>query len=62
MKPFNTEKYKEELDRMDIKYTIDSNPSPEKVEKIKKMLETRNSRLAQLVEDYRSGKLKVPKV
>lgn len=60
MKIFKTEDYKEYFDKMGISYSIDSNPSPERIEKIKKMLESRNARLAKLVEDYRSGKLQMP--
>jgi hypothetical protein len=44
---------------MGVVYTIDANPSPEKIERIKKSIERRDERLKQMVEDYRSGKLKI---
>lgn len=56
MKTFETKEFIKELDRMGVVYTIDSNPSPEKIEKIKKSIEKRDERLKQMVEDYRSGK------
>jgi predicted HAD superfamily phosphohydrolase YqeG len=61
MKTFTTKEFLKEMDKMGIEYTVDSNPSPEKVEKIKKMLEARDVRLKQLAMDYRSGKLEIPK-
>jgi hypothetical protein len=60
MKTFDTKEFLNEIDRMGMKYTIDSNPSPERIEKIKKIIEARDARLKQLVEDYRSGKLQLP--
>jgi len=59
MKTFETKEFLNELDRMGMVYTIDSNPSPERTEKIRKMMEKRDERLKQMVEDYRSGKLKI---
>ncbi len=59
MKTFETKEFIKELDRMGVVYTIDSNPSPEKIERIKKSIERRDERLKQMVEDYRSGKLKI---
>jgi hypothetical protein len=56
MKTFETKEFIKELDRMGVVYTIDSNPSPEKIERIKKSIEKRDERLKQMVEDYRSGK------
>jgi predicted DNA-binding transcriptional regulator len=56
MKTFETKEFIKELDRMGVVYTIDSNPSPEKIEKIKKSIEKRDERLRQMREDYRSGK------
>jgi CO dehydrogenase/acetyl-CoA synthase beta subunit len=55
---FGTEEFLKELDRMGIVYTIDSNPSPEKIERIKKSIEKRDERLKQMREDYLSGKFK----
>ena len=59
MKKFETKEFLKELDEMGVVYTIDSNPSPEKIERIKKSIERRDERLKQMVEDYRSGKLKI---
>ena len=56
MKKFETKEFLNELDEMGVVYTIDSNPSPERTEKIRKMMEKRDERLKQMVEDYRSGK------
>jgi CO dehydrogenase/acetyl-CoA synthase beta subunit len=56
MKVFETKEFIKELDRMGVVYTIDSNPSPEKIEKIKKSIEKRDERLRQMREDYLSGK------
>ena len=59
MKTFETKEFLNELDRIGVVYTIDYNPSPEKIERIKKSIERRDERLKQMVEDYRSGKLKI---
>lgn len=56
MKKFETKDFIKELDEIGIPYNINSNPSPEQIEKIKKMMEKRDERLKQMVEDYRSGK------
>lgn len=60
MKVFNTKEFLDELDRMGISYSIDSNPSPEKIERIKKSIEKRDAELKRIQEDYRSGKLQMP--
>ena len=59
MKKFETKEFLNELDKMGVVYTIDSNPSPEKIERLRKSIEKRDERLKQMVEDYRSGKLKI---
>ena len=59
MKKFETKEFLKELDEMGVVYTIDSNPSPEKIERLRKSIEKRDERLKQMVEDYRSGKLKI---
>jgi hypothetical protein len=56
MKTFETKEFLNELDRMGVVYTIDSNPSPEKIERLKKSIEKRDLRIKQMVEDYNSGK------
>ena len=59
MKKFETKEFLNELDRMGVVYTIDSNPSPEKIERLMKSIEKRDERIRQMQEDYRSGKLKI---
>jgi hypothetical protein len=61
MKTFATKEFVDEMKSRGIKVELNSNPSPERIEKIKKILEARDTRLKQLVEDYRSGKLEIPK-
>jgi hypothetical protein len=56
MKTFETKEFLNELDKMGVVYTIDSNPSPEKIERLKKSIEKRDLRIKQMVEDYNSGK------
>jgi len=56
MKTFETKEFLNELDKMGVVYTIDSNPSPEKIERLKKSVEKRDLRIKQMVEDYNSGK------
>lgn len=46
------------MDKLGIKYTVDRNPSPEKIEKIKKSIEKRDKMIKQMKEDYESGKFK----
>lgn len=48
----------EYMDKLGIKYTVDRNPSPEKIEKIKKSLEKRDKMIKQMKEDYELGKFK----
>ena len=56
MKTFETKEFLNELDKIGVVYTIDSNPSPEKIERLKKSIEKRDLRIKQMVEDYNSGK------
>ena len=56
MKTFETKEFLNELDKMGVVYAIDSNPSPEKIERLKKSIEKRDLRIKQMVEDYNSGK------
>jgi CO dehydrogenase/acetyl-CoA synthase beta subunit len=56
MKKFETKEFLKELDEMGVVYTIDSNPSPEKIERLRKSIEKRDERIQQMQEDYRSGK------
>ena len=56
MKTFETKEFLNELDKMGVVYPIDSNPSPEKIERLKKSIEKRDLRIKQMVEDYNSGK------
>ena len=48
----------EYMDILGIKYTVDRNPSPERIEEIKKSLAKRDERIKQMKEDYESGKFK----
>lgn len=48
----------EYMDKLGIKYTVDKNPSPEKIEKIKKSIERRDEMIKQMKEDYESGRFK----
>lgn len=48
----------EYMDKLGIKYTVDRNPSPEKIEKIKKSIEKRDEMIKQMKEDFESGKFK----
>jgi hypothetical protein len=56
MKKFETKEFLDELDRMGVTYTVNTNPTPEQVEKIKKSIERRELRMKQMIEDYNSGK------
>ncbi len=44
------------MDKVGVTYTVDQNPSPEKIERLKKSIEKRDLRIKQMVEDYNSGK------
>lgn len=44
------------MDKMGVTYTVDRNPSPEKIERLRKSIEKRDERIRQMQEDYRSGK------
>jgi hypothetical protein len=57
---FKTKEFLNELDRIGISYEVDYNPSPEKIERIKKSIEKRDAELKRIQEDYRSGKLQMP--
>ena len=48
----------EYMDKLGIKYTVDRNPSPETIEKIKKSIERRDKMIKQMKEDFESGKFK----
>jgi len=56
MKKFETKEFLDELDRMGVTYTVNTNPTPEQVEEIKKSIERRELRMKQMIEDYNSGK------
>ena len=48
----------EYMDKLGIKYTVDRNPSPEKIERIKRSIEKRDKMIKQMKEDFESGKFK----
>jgi hypothetical protein len=56
MKKIETKELFGKLDEMGISYTVNNNPSPEQIEKLKKSIEKRDLRIQQMVEDYHSGK------
>jgi hypothetical protein len=45
----------EYLDRMGLKYTLDTNPSPEKIEKIKKLIAAREEKMQHIRDGFASG-------
>ena len=46
----------EYLDKEGIAYTVDSNPSPETVERLNKIIEKREVLIKQMQDDFKSGK------
>ena len=56
MKKIETKELFGKLDEMGISYTVNNNPSPEQIEKLKKSIEKRDLRIKQMVEDYNSGR------
>ena len=56
MKKIETKELFGKLDEMGVSYTVNNNPSPEQIEKLKKSIEKRDLRIKQMVEDYNSGK------
>lgn len=47
----------EYMDKMGVDYTVDNNPSPEKIERIKKMIERRDARFEALRKCFAEGGL-----
>jgi len=56
MKKFDIKETTDYLDEIGITYTVNSNPTPEQLEKLRKGVEKRDLRIQQMVEDYHSGK------
>jgi|TARA_R110000782_G_scaffold2504_1_gene9737 hypothetical protein len=47
----------EELDRMGVEYVVDTNPSAEKIEKLKKYIVDRDIRIKKLQDEFKSNNL-----
>ena len=56
MKKFDAKEITDKLDEIGVNYTVNNNPTPEQLEKLRKGIEKRDLRIQQMVEDYHSGK------
>ena len=56
MKKFDIKETTDYLDEIGVIYTVNNNPTPEQLEKLRKGVEKRDLRIQQMVEDYHSGK------
>ena len=56
MKKFDAKEITDKLDEIGVIYTVNNNPTPEQLEKLRKGVESRDLRIQQMVEDYHSGK------
>ena len=56
MKKFDIKETTDYLDEIGVNYTVNNNPTPEQLEKLRKGVEKRDLRIQQMVEDYHSGK------
>jgi hypothetical protein len=56
MKKIEIKEITDKLDAMGVNYTVNNNPTPEQLEKLRKGVESRDLRIQQMVEDYHSGK------
>jgi hypothetical protein len=56
MKKFDAKEITDKLDDIGVIYTVNNNPTPEQLEKLRKGVESRDLRIQQMVEDYHSGK------
>ena len=56
MKKFDTKEITDKLDEIGVIYTVNNNPTPEQLEKLRKGVESRDLRIQQMVEDYHSSK------
>jgi hypothetical protein len=56
MKKIEIKELTDKLDAMGVNYTVNNNPTPEQLEKLRKGVESRELRMKQMIEDYNSGK------
>jgi hypothetical protein len=56
MKKIEIKEITDKLDAIGVNYTVNNNPTPEQLEKLRKGVESRDLRIQQMVEDYHSGK------
>jgi hypothetical protein len=56
MKKIEIKEITDRLDTIGVNYTVNNNPTPEQLEKLRKGVESRDLRIQQMVEDYNSGK------
>ena len=56
MKKIEIKEITDKLDEIGVNYTVNNNPTPEQLEKLRKGVESRDLRIQQMVEDYHSGK------
>lgn len=56
MKKFDAKEITDKLDEIGVIYTVNNNPTPEQLEKLRKGVESRDLRIQQMVEDYHSSK------
>ena len=56
MKKIEIKELTDKLDEIGVNYTVNNNPTPEQLEKLRKGIEKRDLRIQQMVEDYHSGK------
>jgi hypothetical protein len=56
MKKIEIKELTDRLDTIGVNYTVNNNPTPEQLEKLRKSVEMRDLRIQQMIEDYNSGK------
>ena len=56
MKKIEIKELTNRLDTIGVNYTVNNNPTPEQLEKLRKSVEMRDLRIQQMVDDYHSGK------
>jgi hypothetical protein len=56
MKKIEIKEITDRLDTIGVNYTVNNNPTPEQLEKLRKGIESRDLRMKQMIEDYNSGK------
>lgn len=56
MKKIEIKEIINKLDEIGVNYTVNNNPTPEQLEKLRKSVERRDLRIKQMIEDYNSGR------